>query len=95
MNTYVPLATCNYQSFFHTNTLIQEPNVMVHSLTVGVDFVYHVLKLCLSWILAKGPHNCAQLLRRNGAVAILVEQREGLLELRDLLFCQLISLVKK
>ena len=69
-------------------------NSAVDILTVGVDLVYHILKLCLGWILAKGPHHCAQLLRRDGAVAILVKQREGLLELGDLLLRQLISLCK-
>jgi hypothetical protein len=35
---------------------------------------------------------CSQLLGGDGAVSILVEEREGLLELSNLLLCQLVSL---
>jgi hypothetical protein len=67
----------------------------VRQLTVGVDLVDHVLELGLGRVLAQRPHDGAQLLGRDGAVAVLVEQREGLLELGDLLLCQLVSLRRK
>jgi hypothetical protein len=53
------------------------------------------LELGLGGVLAQRPHDGAQLLGRDGAVAVLVEQREGLLELGDLLLCQLVSLRRK
>ena len=63
-------------------------------LTVGVDFVDHVLKLRLCGVLTERPHDGAQLFSGDGAVAILVEERERLLELGDLFLCQLIGLQK-
>jgi len=45
------------------------------------------LKLSLSGVLTQRAHNSSQLLRRDGAVTILVEQRERLLELSNLLLC--------
>jgi len=62
--------------------------------TVSVDFIDHVLKLSLGWVLTEGPHDCAQLLGGDGAVTILVEEGEGFLELCDLFFSQLVSLSK-
>ena len=61
-------------------------------LTVSVDLVDHVLQLCLGGVLSEGAHDGAQLLGGDGAVAVLVEQGERLLELGDLLLGQLISL---
>jgi hypothetical protein len=49
--------------------------------------VDHVLKLSLGRVLAERAHDSAQLLRGDGAVTILVEQGEGLLELGNLLLC--------
>lgn len=46
--------------------------------------VDHVLQLSLGGVLAQRPHDGAQLLGRDGAIAVLVEQGERLLELRDL-----------
>jgi len=42
------------------------------------------LKFSFRGVLSKGAHNCAELLGGDGAVTILVEQGEGLLELGDL-----------
>ena len=64
-------------------------------LTVSVDLVDHVLQLCLGGVLSQGAHDGAQLLGRDGAVAVLVEKAERLLELGDLLLSQLIGLEKK
>ncbi|RNF11225.1 hypothetical protein TcG_09241, partial [Trypanosoma cruzi] len=61
-------------------------------LPVLVHLVDHVLQLRLRRVLAQRAHHRAELLRRDGAIAVLVEQREGLLELGDLLVGQLISL---
>ena len=61
-------------------------------LTVGINFVDHVLKFSLGRVLSERPHDGSQLLGGDGAVAILVEQGEGLLELGDLLFGQLVGL---
>ena len=61
-------------------------------LTVSVDLVDHVLKFCFCGVLSEGSHDGAQLFGGDGAITVLVEQRERLLELGDLLLCQLISL---
>ena len=61
-------------------------------LTVGINFVDHVLKFSLGRVLSERPHDGSQLLGGDGAVAILVEQGEGLLELGDLFFGQLVCL---
>lgn len=49
--------------------------------TIGINFIDHVLQFRLSWILAKRPHNRTELLRCDGAITILVKQRECLFEL--------------
>jgi len=49
--------------------------------------VDHVLKLRLGRVLAERAHDSAKLLRGDGAVTILVEQGECLLELGNLLLC--------
>lgn len=49
--------------------------------TVSIHFIDHVLQLCLGGVLPQGPHHRPQLLGGDGAVAILVEQGERLLEL--------------
>merc|ERR1740121_2443437 len=69
----------------------QELRKINGAIAIGVDLVDHVLELSLCWILSKRPHHCAQLLGRDGAIAILVKEREGLLELGDLLLCELIG----
>lgn len=63
-------------------------------LTVSVHFVDHVLKFSFCGILAERSHDGAQLLGGDCAIAVLVEQRECLLELGNLFFCQLVSLYK-
>lgn len=47
-------------------------NVM-YSRTVSVDLVDHVLELSLGGVLSKRPHDGAQLLGGDGAIAVLVE----------------------
>merc|ERR1711910_189913 len=61
------------------------------AVAVGVHLVDHVLQLGLCGVLAQGPHHRSELLGGDGAVAILVEEGERLLELRDLLLGQLVS----
>ncbi len=54
------------------------------AVSVSVNLIDHVLKFSFRGVLSKGAHNCAELLGGDGAVTILVEQGEGLLELGDL-----------
>ena len=63
-------------------------------LTVGVDFIDHVLKLSLCGVLSEGPHDGAQLFGGDCAIAVLVEQRKRLFELGNLFLSQLVSLEK-
>lgn len=51
------------------------------SVAVGVNLVDHVLELSLGGVLAEGAHDSAELLDGDGAIAVLVEEGEGLLEL--------------
>merc|ERR1719310_2313866 len=60
------------------------------AVTIGIHLVDHVLKLSLRWVLSKGAHDCSQLLGGDGAIAVLVEQGEGLLELGNLLLSKLV-----
>ena len=48
--------------------------------TISVNFVDHVLELSLCGVLAQWAHDSAQLFGGDGAIAILVEERERLLE---------------
>ena len=50
-------------------------------LTVSIHLVDHVLQLSLRGVLTQRPHHRAQFFGGDGAVAVLVEQRERLLEL--------------
>merc|ERR1719387_2080341 len=61
------------------------------SVPIGIYLVNHVLELSFGWILAQRAHHRTQLLCRDRAVAVLVEERERLLELRNLFLCQLVS----
>ena len=61
------------------------------AVAVGIDLVDHVLELSLGRVLAEGAHDGAELLGGDGAITVLVEEGEGLLELRDLLLGQLVS----
>lgn len=54
--------------------LAPEPTVCVH-------LIDHVLELRLGRVLTQRPHDGAELLGGDGSVSVLVEQREGLLEL--------------
>ena len=63
-----------------------------HYLTVSINLVDHVLELGFCRVLSQGPHNCSQLLGGDGAIAILVEKGECLLELGDLLLGKLVGL---
>ena len=50
------------------------------TVAISIDLVDHVLKLGLGGVLAEGAHDGAKLLGGDGAIAILIEQGEGLLE---------------
>ena len=69
-------------------TFDEEVDVAV---AIGIDLVDHVLELGLRGGLPEGPHHRAQLLGRDGSIAVLVEQGERLLELRNLLLRKLVS----
>ena len=56
-------------------------NVRVLKFTVDVDLVDHLHELGLCWVLAQRPHDHAQLFGGDVAVAVLVEQLEGVAEL--------------
>ena len=58
---------------------------------VDIDLVDHVLELGLGRVLAEGAHDGAKLLGGDGAIAILVKEGEGLLELGNLFFGELVS----
>lgn len=62
-----------------------------HQIAHNRYLVNHVLQLGLCGVLAQGAHDGAQLLGGDGAIAVLVEQGEGLLELCDLLFSKLLA----
>ena len=53
----------------------------ITTLTIEVDLVNHVVQLGFCRVLPERPHHNTELFRRYRAVAILVEQRERLLEL--------------
>ena len=55
-----------------------------------VKWIEYVLELRLGRVLAQRAHHRPQLLRRDRAIAILVEKGERLLELGDLLLGQLL-----
>merc|ERR1712232_1486469 len=46
------------------------------TITVGVDLVNHVLELGLRGVLPQRAHDCAQFLRGNGTISILIKERE-------------------
>merc|ERR1712141_250733 len=54
------------------------------AVAIGVDLVDHVLQLRLCRVLSQRPHHRAELLGGDGAVPILVEEGERLLELSNL-----------
>merc|ERR1719456_2060168 len=68
----------------------QELREIDSTVAIRIDLIDHVLQLSLSGVLAQRAHHRAKLLGRNGAIAILVEEREGLLELSNLLLGELV-----
>jgi hypothetical protein len=58
---------------------------------ISIHLVDHVSELSIGGVLAKRSHHSSELFRGDGSVSVFVEQREGLLELSDLFFSQLIS----
>merc|ERR1719482_1117653 len=60
------------------------------AVAVSIDLVDHVLELSLGRVLAERAHDGAKLLGGDGAVTVLVEKGEGLLELSDLLLGKLL-----
>jgi hypothetical protein len=69
----------------------QELTEVDGAIVVLVDLANHVAQLGLGWVLTKRTHDGAELLGGDLAIAVLVEQREGLLELGDLFFRESIS----
>merc|ERR1719238_1646969 len=74
---------------------VQELREVDGARAVGVDLVNHVLELSLCGILPEGAHDGSQLLGGDGAIAVLVEEGESLLELGNLFLSKLIGLKKK
>ena len=66
--------------------------VKSEQLTIGVNFVDHVLKFGLSRILTQRPHDGAELLGGDGAIAIFVEEGEGFTDLLDFILSEAWSL---
>ena len=53
-----------------------------HTVAIGIDLIDHILQFGLGGVLAEGAHDGTQLLGGDGAIAILIEEGEGLLEPR-------------
>merc|ERR1719391_1351150 len=70
----------------------QELGEVNRAVAIGIHLVDHVLQLGLCGVLSQGSHDSSQLLGGNGAISVLVEEGEGLLELRDLFLGQLVRL---
>merc|ERR1719389_794181 len=68
-----------------TSHQVQELGEVDGAGAIGIDLVDHVLELSLGGVLAEGAHDSSKLLGGDGAIAILVEKGEGLLELSNLL----------
>merc|ERR1711924_509112 len=62
---------------------------------VRIDLVDHVLELSLRRVLTEGAHHRPELLRRDRAATVLVEEGECLLELRNLLLRKLVRHCKE
>jgi len=69
----------------------QELGEVNRAVAVGVHLVNHVGQLRLRGVLPKRAHHGSELLGGDGAIAVLVEQGEGLLELGDLLLRELVG----
>jgi hypothetical protein len=98
LNPDVGVATGMVQSFYdapgdvsNEGTIIpgtvfrEELREINGAVAISIDLVDHVLELSLSGVLAEGAHDGAKLFGGDGAIAVLVEQGEGLLELGDLM----------
>ena len=57
------------------------------SVSIDINLADHIVELLRRGLLAEGVHDGAELLGADGAVPVLVEQGEGLPELRGLLLC--------
>lgn len=53
------------------------------AVAICIDLVHHILKVGLGGVLAQGAHDGAELLGGDGAIAILIEQRESLCRQRE------------
>ena len=73
---------------YKTNSIVNKFN------TISINFINHILEFSFCGVLSKWSHDCAQLLGGDGAVTIFVEEREGLFEFGNLLFSQLVSLIR-
>lgn len=56
-------------------------NLAIWTLTISIHLIDHVLQFSLCGVLPERPHHSAKLLRGDGAIPVLVEEGEGLLEL--------------
>ena len=61
------------------------------AIAIGIVLIDRMLNFGLSWVLSKLSHRSTELLGADGAISVLIEQVESLLEFSDLLFGQLIS----
>merc|ERR1740125_24322 len=61
------------------------------AISISIDLVDHVLQFCLGWVLTQGSHDSSQLFCGDGAITVLVKERECLLELGNLLLSKLIG----
>ena len=75
-------------SAHHSEELWEVDRAVAVSINLLVD---HVLGHTLGRVLTQGPPDCSKLLGGDGAIAVLVEQRENLPELGDLLLNELAS----
>merc|ERR1711998_229001 len=70
---------------------VEELRKVDSATAVDIDFIDHVLELCLSWVLAEGAHDGAQLLGGDRTIAILIKKGESFLEFSDLFLCELVG----
>ena len=63
--------------------------------TVSINFIDHILEFSFCGVLAERSHDCSQFLGGDGAVTIFIEEGEGLFELGNLFFSQLVGLISE